>query len=267
MSHTNTTTNYSLPQFLPADKPAWLTDINGAFTAIDTGMHTAQTVADSAQNDATQALTDAGNAATAAAAADAKGAGALASIESTFDPTNIYSVGAKVIYNSLLYRCTVAVVTPGPWTGSDNWERITVDNLISTTDSKIGLLSSLSTTDKTSIVNAVNELNGTISDLKTSTVTMTMEGSLRKERFTGGINDKLVSFSASIGGIVDISLNNLTKVASISKAPTDDCIVPAINVETGSTIGYIRVYTNGDIKLYKSASGNYCGFTVNYATS
>ena len=160
MAHTNSTTNYSLPQFIPTDKPAWLTDINGAFSAIDTGMHTAQTKADSAYNDAATAQGDATTALTNAAAADAKGSGALASIESTFDPTTIYSVGAKVIYNNLLYRCTVAVVTPGPWTGSDNWERITVDSLIATTDSKIGHLTSLNTTDKSSLVNAVNEVNG-----------------------------------------------------------------------------------------------------------
>lgn len=168
MAHTNSTTNYSLPQFIPTDKPAWLTDINGAFSDIDTGLHNAQTKADTADNNAATAQDDATTALTNAAAADAKGSGALASIESAFDPTTIYSVGAKVIYNSLLYRCTVAVVTPGPWTGSDNWERIMVDNLISSVDSKIGSLSSLSTTDKTSAVNAINEVNGKINDYATS---------------------------------------------------------------------------------------------------
>ena len=161
MSHTNSTTNYALPQFLTSDKPAWLTDINNAFADIDTAIFAAKTKADTAFTDAGNAQTDATTAINNAAAADAKGSGALASIEVAFDPTTIYAVGARVIYNSLLYRCIVAVVTPGPWTGSDNWERITIDNLISTTDSKIGQLTSLSTTDKTSIVNAINEINGT----------------------------------------------------------------------------------------------------------
>lgn len=137
MAHTNSTTNYALPQFLPADKPAWLTDINGAFATIDTAVDAAKDAADNAQSDATQALTDAGNAATAAATADAKGSGAVASIEAAFDPTTVYSIGAKVMYNSLLYRCTVAVVTPGPWTGSANWERITVDSLIALNDQQL----------------------------------------------------------------------------------------------------------------------------------
>lgn len=160
MAHTNSTTNYSLPQFLPTDKPAWLTDVNGAFSDIDTAVHNAQTKANDAYTNAGTAQSDATTAITNAAAADAKGSGALASIEAAFDPTTIYSVGAKVIYNNLLYRCIVAVVTPGPWTGSDNWERINVDTLISTVDSKVGNLTSLSTTDKNNTVSAINEVNG-----------------------------------------------------------------------------------------------------------
>ena len=167
MSHTNSTTNYGLPQFLTSDKPAWLTDVNNAFSDIDTAVYNAQTKADTAYTDAGNAQSDATTAINNAAAADAKGSGAIASIEVAFDPTTIYSVGAKVMYNSLLYRCTVAVVTPGPWTGSDNWERITVDNLISATDSKIGNLTSLSTTDKSSAVNAINEVNGKANSIQT----------------------------------------------------------------------------------------------------
>lgn len=38
MSHTNSTPNYNLPQFIGTDKPAWLGDINPAMSAIDTHM-------------------------------------------------------------------------------------------------------------------------------------------------------------------------------------------------------------------------------------
>ena len=37
---TNKTANYELPQFVGTDKPSWLGDVNGAMSAIDTGMHT-----------------------------------------------------------------------------------------------------------------------------------------------------------------------------------------------------------------------------------
>lgn len=129
MSHTNSTTNYNLPQFITTDKPAWLTDINNAFLDIDTAINTAKTTADTAATDAGTAIGDAAAAQTTANTADAKGSGAIASIADTFDPTTIYAVGDYVMYNSLLYVCTVAVITPGPWTGATNWARTTVEQI------------------------------------------------------------------------------------------------------------------------------------------
>lgn len=40
MAHTNSTTNYELPQFIGTDKPAWLSDFNGAMNTIDGVMKT-----------------------------------------------------------------------------------------------------------------------------------------------------------------------------------------------------------------------------------
>lgn len=51
MSATNHTTNYELPIFIGTDKPAWLVDWNGAMTAIDTAIHTAEGKADQAGTD------------------------------------------------------------------------------------------------------------------------------------------------------------------------------------------------------------------------
>lgn len=130
MAHTNSTANYNLPQFIPTDKPAWLTDINGAFSAIDTAIDAAKDAADAAQGDATQALSDASAAGTTATGADTKAGGAVASIADTFSSTSTYAIGDYVMYNSLLYRCITAVTTPGPWTGSANWDRETVENAI-----------------------------------------------------------------------------------------------------------------------------------------
>ena len=57
MSHTNSTPNYNLPQFVGTDKPTWLNDVNSAFSDIDTQMKanadsatTANTTASTAQN-------------------------------------------------------------------------------------------------------------------------------------------------------------------------------------------------------------------------
>lgn len=168
MAHSGTTTNYALPQFAPTDKPAWLTDINGAFTTIDTAIDAAKDAADAAQGDATQAITDAGNAGTAALTADAKGAGAVASIAPAFDPATIYAVGEKVMYNNLLYRCTVAVVTPGPWTGATNWERVTAIGLIPTEANQLPFTAGgISTYDKVNGIDGrLAALEGTYKEIK-----------------------------------------------------------------------------------------------------
>ena len=47
--HTNTTTNYDLPQFVGTDKPSWLGDVNGAMSAIDTAIHAREVEAGTAQ--------------------------------------------------------------------------------------------------------------------------------------------------------------------------------------------------------------------------
>lgn len=55
MSHTNTTPNYNLPQFVGTDKPAWLTDINQAFSNVDTAIKSTKDTADTATGSATTA--------------------------------------------------------------------------------------------------------------------------------------------------------------------------------------------------------------------
>ena len=60
MSSTNHTTNYNLPQFVGSDKPAWLGDINPAFSAIDTAMHANAVSATTAGTDASTAKNNIG---------------------------------------------------------------------------------------------------------------------------------------------------------------------------------------------------------------
>ena len=42
MSHTNSTTNFNLPQFIGTDTPGWLTDVNGAMADIDAAIYARQ---------------------------------------------------------------------------------------------------------------------------------------------------------------------------------------------------------------------------------
>lgn len=60
MSHTNSTANYNLPQFVGTDTPAWLTDVNGAMRAIDSQMKTNADSASTANASATTANSNIG---------------------------------------------------------------------------------------------------------------------------------------------------------------------------------------------------------------
>ena len=51
MSHSNSTTNYNLPQFVGTDTPGWLTDVNSAFADIDTQIHNRETAIATNAND------------------------------------------------------------------------------------------------------------------------------------------------------------------------------------------------------------------------
>lgn len=66
MAFTNSTPNYGLPQWISADKPKFLTDINNAYGTIDTELKNANDTANTADGNATSALSIAGQAATTA---------------------------------------------------------------------------------------------------------------------------------------------------------------------------------------------------------
>ena len=123
MSHTNSTANLSLPQFIGTDKPTWLSDVNGAFAAIDSyaGSNDAALAitdgkADTAIADASNAVTTAGNAATTAGNAAA-----------TATAANTVAGNALTVANGI--------------------------------NAKVSVLTDLTTTDKSTVVNAINEVN------------------------------------------------------------------------------------------------------------
>ena len=124
MGHTNSTANLALPQFIGTDKPTWLSDVNGAFAAIDTyagnndaALAITDAKADTAIGDASSAVTTAGNAATTAGNAAA-----------TATAANTVAGNALTVANGI--------------------------------NSKVGVLTDLTTTDKSTVVNAINEVNG-----------------------------------------------------------------------------------------------------------
>lgn len=175
MAHTNSTPNYNLPQFLPTDKPAWLVDVNPAYASIDTAIKNASDAAGNAQGDATQALADAAGANAIATQANSKADGAIASISEQFLDTATYERGEYVVFNNILYVCTEPVTTPGPWTGSVNWTRASLDSIaaalnsaINNVNAKTGSDIAISDSDPTPIVDALDNAKIVHEDVTTT---------------------------------------------------------------------------------------------------
>lgn len=126
MGHTNSTANLALPQFIGTDKPTWLSDVNGAFAAIDAYAGT---------NDAALAITD--------AKADTAVNDAASAVTTATNAANTAGTAST--------QATNAVTVAG--------NALTVANGI---NSKVGVLTDLNTTDKSSVVNAINEVNGKV---------------------------------------------------------------------------------------------------------
>ena len=149
MASTNKTTNYELSQFEGTDKPSWEADYNADMLSIDTNLKAVSDVADGASGSisslADRVTTAEGNITTNAndidaleARADALEAGQTSddsrldaieaeqivqntAIESNtrlgynlarpYDSASTYSVGAYVLFQDTLYKCTTAVTT------------------------------------------------------------------------------------------------------------------------------------------------------------
>ena len=128
-SSTNKTTNYDLPQFVGTDKPTWLGDVNQAMADIDAGMHTNATAIESMASDV----------ATASAAAS-QASQDVSALTSTVNTLSSDVTAVTTTANNAQSTATSAL------------------NTANTANGNIGNLSQLTTTDKTSIVNSINEV-------------------------------------------------------------------------------------------------------------
>ena len=104
MSFTNSTPNLHLPQYLASDVPAWLTDINNAFLAIDTGV---QSSVASAQLAVATAEAEAASATSLATVAEAKAVAASAAAVAAHTNSALAlaaATGINVLDNSFFPR-------------------------------------------------------------------------------------------------------------------------------------------------------------------
>ena len=152
MSHTNTTTNYGLPQFLSSDKPAWMADINVAFADIDSQMKLNADAAADAQSDVNDASLN---------------------FAAGYSNASTYDVGDVVVYNNRMYICDVAVTVPesfdlAKWT----YYRVsnTADAVENLTSAENALESLVGSTDISAIgdgtvTGAIDTINTNLSNL------------------------------------------------------------------------------------------------------
>lgn len=137
MGHTNSTANLALPQFIGTDKPTWLGDINGAFAAIDAYAGTNDAAVSAAVSDASSAVSQASSAVNTANTANTTAGNASTAATNAVGVAN------------------------------------TAANLAGAVDTKVGLLINLNTTDKSNIVNAINEIEG---EVNPGSVSVTADG-------------------------------------------------------------------------------------------
>lgn len=131
MGHTNQTANYNLPQFVGTDKPSWLGDINDAFAAIDTAI--------------------------AAAASEASTADGKADALTTTVSGHTTQIG--VLQNTVTTQGnTLNTVTSLIGNGTPTTTDQTIIGAINELHADQGDLDDLQTTDKSSLVAAINEV-------------------------------------------------------------------------------------------------------------
>ena len=178
MGHTNSTANLALPQFVGSDKPTWLGDINGAFSAIDAYVGTNDAAVAAAASDATSAVSQASAAVTTATNA------------------NTTAGNASTAANNAVGTANNAM------------------SLVNQTNTKIGTLANLNTTDKTSIVNAINEVNAELSvtawvnpDPTTDVSTASFASDIQYDAFLISYEDRADNNRPVVGSIL-IENNN-----------------------------------------------------------
>lgn len=150
MASTNKTSNYELSQFLGTDKPTFLGDYNGDMLKIDTAVKGVDTKAETAQSTANTAVASASGAVDAASQAQTDATTAVSTASTAASTANTAADTANNAQSTaVLAKSTADAVA-----------------------ASVGDITELETTDKTSVVNAVNEI---VDKLTPDIVTITAE--------------------------------------------------------------------------------------------
>lgn len=204
------TTYYSLPQYEGSDKTAWLTIFNQAMLAIDTAIHAAKSEADSASTLAQTAQS--------------------AATRASSDVSNLTSSLNTVIGNINTINSLIGNGTP---TTTDE----TIIGAINELHADQGNLSNLQTTDKSSLVAAINEIagggggGGVASEVKRGTLTAGQTSiALTFTSQTISANTLVDVYTDTFGvNPSNVSINN--QVITLTFAAQASDVVVAVKVE------------------------------------
>lgn len=224
MSATNQTAVYGLPIFLGTDVPSWLTDWNGAMGDIDTAIAAAKAAADAAASTAGTAATDIVTI-----------NGQITSLQNTVGThtTQIGTISGNInTINSLIGN--------GTPTTTDQ----TLIGAINELHANQGDLDDLQTTDKSSLVAAINEASqgGGGGTPAASAVSYDNTGSGLTATDVQDAIDELADPVNDAGTAVDLSTYN--SAANKYTAPSDGYIFATIT--TQSDTAAVSVYGSND---------------------
>ena len=255
MSATNSTTNYNLPLFIGTDKPAWLTDWNGAMNAIDTAVGNVAT-AESGTAASLSALTssveslgstvsDHGTAISTLSTAVSGNTGSINTINSLIgngEPTTTDKtiIGAINEINAEIPDVTVIEQEISALQGSV----VTAKVDIATVQAALGDISQLTTTDKSSVVAAINEINaGGGGDVYEKVAEVTADG--------------VKTFTVLLGELF-AAITNVSAISPFAKVTSGDSVF-SLNAKSSSELDFNNtVFDMGNSRViteqYKLAS-------------
>lgn len=174
-------------------------------------------------------------------------------IADEYDDTHTYNIGDITIYGNTLYICTTNNTT-GDFDPS-NWTATTIDSVI-------GSLSTLTTTDKSSIVGAVNEVVSTKATTG-SAITFAPETGITAAATSAVIN-KTVLLNLTFSG--SFTQNTWKKIGAMNVTPSISTIyVAGIHSSDGLYAGMIQIRSDKGIYFYpKVAISGTVGCTANF---
>ena len=183
-----------------------------------------------------------------------------------YDENTTYNTGDKCVYNNLLYECNDDGVT-GTWDAT-KWDSLTVASMTDnnlphfsgtpaagSTAEAIGDLSTLTTTDKSSLVGAVNELDSDKAD-KAVGVTVSVATGVSLIHNSSVAVDKLVACNFALEKTGGWS-SGWQVAGTVSKIPSTNVSAPLWNITNGIAMGMVRIDAiTGNINLYVPTAAN-----------